>query len=370
MFDSDTGMPTNPGTTASSTGSGTGGQTSLSHLPWAVTPAFCPGETEINEYSRKLEFLAGLWPKEHLALLSPRAAMLCEGSAFKKIMRLDTAKLKVNSEDGVKLLVTALGGIRGKSKLEEKFERFERAMFSTTQCADETHESYLARHDFQFEELLKMGVGFAEVRAYIILRNSGLHAEDKKKLIVDSKGALEYESIVSSLKLLGSRFFHEVQSGSKNPSRSKTYDVNAVFDEEQPTMILDEESINYGGSWGDQEPYHDENDPDAIVCMQFEDSILEALPGDMELAACYNTYADARKRLQDRNKNHGFWGNSKAYSNAPKGKGKGKAKNPFRQRKPLAQRILGSECRKCGQKGHWKAECPLNRGSNTAATGS
>ena len=165
MFDSDTGMPTNPGTTASSTGSGTGGQTSLSHLPWAVTPAFCPGETEINEYSRKLEFLAGLWPKEHLALLSPRAAMLCEGSAFKKIMRLDTAKLKVNSEDGVKLLVTALGGIRGKSKLEEKFERFERAMFSTTQCADETHESYLARHDFQFEELLKMGVGFAEVRA-------------------------------------------------------------------------------------------------------------------------------------------------------------------------------------------------------------
>ena len=105
-------------------------------------------------------------------------------------------------------------------------------------------------------------------------------------MIVDSKGALEYEPVVSSLKLLGSRFFHEVQSGSKNPSRSKTYDVNAVFDEEQPAMILDEESISYGDSWEGQELYHDESDPDAIVCMQFEDSILEALQGDMELAAC------------------------------------------------------------------------------------
>ena len=190
-------------------------------------------------------------------------------------MRLDANKLKVDSDDGVKLLVTALDGIWGKSNLEEKFERFERAIFSTTQRADETHESYLARHDCQFEELLQTGAGFAEVRAYILLRNSGLHAEDKKKLIVDSKGALEHERIASSLKLLGSRFFHEVQSGSKNPSRSKTY-VNAVFDEEQPAMILDEESINYGGSWEDQELYHDESDPDAIVCMQYEDSILEA----------------------------------------------------------------------------------------------
>ena len=186
-----------------------------------MIPSFKPGETDINEYSKKLEFLAGLWPQEHLALLAPRAAMLCEGSSFKKVMRIDTTKLKVNSIEGVKLLVTSLGGIWGKSKLEEKFERFERAIFSTTQRTDETHESYLARHDFQFEELLQMGVGIPEVRAYILLRNSGLNADDKKKLIVDSKGALEYDAIVSALKLLGSRFFNEIQSGSKNVSRSK-----------------------------------------------------------------------------------------------------------------------------------------------------
>ena len=218
---------------------GGSGNTSLSHLPWGMIPAFRPGDTDISEYSKKLEFIAGLWPQEHLSLLAPRAARLCEGSAFKKIMRLDTTKLKVNSVDGAQLLVTSLGGTWGKSNLEEKFEHFERAIFSTTQRSDETHESYLARHDFQFEELLQMGVGFPEIRAYVLLRNSGLHADDKKKLIVDSKGALEYDSIVSALKLLGSKFFNEVQSGSKSASRSKTYDVNAVFEEEQPTFVTD-----------------------------------------------------------------------------------------------------------------------------------
>ena len=106
---------------------------SLSHLPWNMIPAFKPGETEINEYTKKIEFLAGLWPPEHLSHLAPRAAMLCEGSSFKRVMRLDPAKLKVNSLDGVKLLINTLGGIWGKSNLEDKFERFERAIFSTVQ---------------------------------------------------------------------------------------------------------------------------------------------------------------------------------------------------------------------------------------------
>ena len=205
---------------------------SLTHLPWGMIPGFKPGETDITEYSKKLEFLGNLWPKEHLSHLGPRAAMLCEGSAFKRVMRIAPEKLKVNDLSGIKMLVTSLGGIWGKSNLEEKFERFERALYSTVQKPDESHESYMARHDFQFEDLLQMGVTLSEVRAYVLLRNSGLGAEDKKKLIVDANGELKYESIVSALKLLGSKFFHELQSGSKNPTRTKTYDINAVQEEE------------------------------------------------------------------------------------------------------------------------------------------
>jgi hypothetical protein len=100
---------------------------------------------------------------------------------------------------------------------------------------------------------------------------------------------------------------------------------------------MDEETAYTGESWDDGDLVYDESDPDAIVCLQFEDSILEALQGDMELAACFNTHMDARKRLQDQNKNRGFWGSSKGHGYPQKGKGKNKGKNSFRSRKPLAQ---------------------------------
>lgn len=326
-------------------------QSSLTHLPWAMIPYFRPGETDINEYTKKLEFLASLWPVEHLSHLAPRAAMLCEGSSFKRVMRLDAAKLKVNSTAGVQLLVSTLGGIWGKSNLEEKFERFERAIYTTVQRADESHDSYMARHDFQFEELLQMGVKLEDIRAYILLRNSGLGSEDKKKLIVDSQGNLEYKNMVSALKLLGSKFFHELQAGSKYPSRVKTYDVNAVFDDEPGSNVSEEDQAFLGEAWDDSDLPYDESDPDAIVCMQFEESLCEALQCDPELAACYNTYLDARRRITDRNKSRGFWGSNKG---SYKGKFKGKGAGRFR--KHLAQRILESECRHCGAKGHCSME--------------
>ena len=48
------------------TSTGTGSFGSASHLPWHLIPAFEPGETDLKEYSRRLEFLAGTWPPEHL----------------------------------------------------------------------------------------------------------------------------------------------------------------------------------------------------------------------------------------------------------------------------------------------------------------
>ena len=347
----------------------------LSHLPWTQIPAFRPGETDTHEYSRKLEFLAGLWPAENLSLLAPRAAMMCEGSAFQRVMRVDPQKLKTNSLDGVKALVQALGGIWGKTNLEDRFERFERAVYTTVQRGDETHESYLARHDHQFESLLSSGVTMEQLRAYVLLRNSGLAAEDKKKLIIDSAGKLEYSEVVSSLKLLGSKFFQEVHAGSKNPSRSRTYDINAVMEEEVFSTT--------GGSSSHEEPIFigesddsfieslaEEGDPDALICQQFEEAILDVLQNDTETASCYLTYAEARKRLTDRNRNRGFWSPGSGPSNAKGFKGRGKGKFTNRARKPLAARILESECRRCGQKGHWKAECPLRfANSNASASG-
>ena len=359
-----------PTTVASGGSTGDGGQGSAgnvgtSHLPWHLIPTFKPGETCVNDYTRRLEFLANVWPTEHLAQLAPRACLLTEGAAFQKLVRLDPSKLKVQSLDGIKLVVSTLGGVWGQSKTEHKYERFERAIYSTIQKSDETFASYVARHEVQYEDMLSLGGTLEEMRAYILLRNSGLDAEDKKRIIVDAKGTLEYTKITDALQLLGSRFFGEVQGTSKTGSRTKTYDVNFVDEPEEQAHVSEiEEFMTIPSEFSDDqaiEVFLAEGDEDALVMQQFEEALVETLQGDPDIAACLNTYVEARKKLQDKARSRGFWSSGKNFN---KGKGRGKSKGGFgqffgqRSRPPLAQRILNSNCKLCGQRGHWKAECP------------
>ena len=341
--------------TATAAGSGQGGN---SFLPWHLIPEFKPGETDVNDYSRRLSFLSGIWPKEHLNLLAPRAALNCHSSAFQKVVRLDPSKLKVNTDAGVKLLVETLGGVWGQSTLENRFERFERAIFSTTQRHDETHESYLARHEVQFEDLLSQGVTLTDVRAYILLRNSGLSADDKRRVIIDADGDLTYAKVTSALKLLGSRFFHEVQTGNKQGNRTKTYDINFTQDDQEPEWGTGETEAYPAFHAAAIEDFaydilQSEGDEDALIISQFEDQVLETLQNDDSVSSCFNVYLEARKRLTEKIKHRGFWTPSKGF----KGRGKGKGKfSPGRR--TLEQRIATSRCKICNQVGHWKNECP------------
>ena len=96
---------------------------------------------------------------------------------------------------------------------------------------------------------------------------------------------------------------------------------------------------------------------------QFEESLIESLQSDSEIATCLNTYMEARKRVLEKVKSCGFW-NPKGSKGKSKGKFKGGFKNKFR--KLLAQRILELTCRICNQPGHWKAECPMReKGTNS-----
>ena len=88
------------------------GSLPASQLPWQQIPTFDPQTTDLQVYSRKLQFLKDIWPVEHIGQLAPRAALQVQGVAFQKVARLDTAKLR--SEAGVKYLVEALGGQWGK----------------------------------------------------------------------------------------------------------------------------------------------------------------------------------------------------------------------------------------------------------------
>lgn len=114
--------------------------------------------------------------------------------------------------------------------------------------------------------------------------------------------------------------------------------MNAVFDDEMPAFAADEESVYLGDAWEDHEVVYDENDPDAVVCMQFEDSLVEAMQSDPDLASCFNTYMDARKRLSDCNKIKGFETAPKAIPSGKKGSPKAKGKDGSRVESPWPNR--------------------------------
>ncbi|CAE7229014.1 unnamed protein product [Symbiodinium sp. CCMP2592] len=345
-------------------GSSAGG--TLSNLPWQQIPKFTPGSTNVDEYTKRLQFIRDLWPDEHIHLLGPRAALMVEGSAFQKVSRIPADKLK--SKDGVKILVEKLGGAWGRTTVEDKYFYFEQAIFQTQQKSDESNDSYVARHDAHFEELISRSVQLEEVRAYVLLRHSMLSPEDKRKVIVEAGGDLTYAGTVKAVRLLGSRFFGELQNrgaataGARGQERNKVYDINlaeddgidevhvAVVPESEPS---DEEIVAF---------FMEQNDEDAIYIAEFEDHIVDAVQ-ESSLAPVFATYQEARQRLREKARNRGYF--------PVGGKGRGKSKSGTRQqkgsafdggrRRSLAERIASSNCKLCGKKGHWKRECPQAR---------
>ena len=350
----------------------------VSQLPWQSIPRFTPGTTNVQDYTRKLRFLASMWPPEHLHLLAPRAALLAEGSAFTLVSRLDGAKLRVNSQDGVALLVKTIGGQWGSTELEERFEYFEKALYGTTQKNDEANDSYISRMEGFFSELISRGTTMEEVQAYVLLRQSTLSSEDKKKVLMEHGGKLEYQPVVKTLRLIGSRFFHELQTG-KPATKTKVYDTMVTEEDDPQSMEGAEKTIFLAHQEDDELEYEfvdsllAQDDHDAYLVSSFEaefEEFCQEVPG---MQSALISYVEARQRLLDKRKTRGFWppGGTSGKSSGKKGfKGKGKGKG---SRSNLMTRIARSSCRICGERGHWKAECPKRPGgadgqaSNSAA---
>ena len=338
--------------------------------PWNSIPKFVPGSTNVQEYVQKLKFLASLWPKEHLEQLAPRAALLVEGSAFKKVARLDPEKLRVKNLTGIALLVEAIGGSWGSTELEERYEFFEKSLYGTIQRADESHDSYLSRMEANFEELIARQTKLEEVQAYVLLRQSTLPPEDKKRILLENSAKLEYKPVVKSFRLLGSKFFNEFQSG-KVSNKNKVYDVNMV---EPPGLDMPSSSMEVPSERAfhalaeegelDLEPEFVEamaaqEDVDALTVSAFESELEEFLQETPEMYDAMVTYLEARTRLQEKRRTRGFWPIKGGGRSSKSFKGRGKGKKGGKE--SLLQRIARSRCKICDEVGHWKAECPKRK---------
>ena len=353
---------------------GAGSETvSESNVPTQLTslvPQFDPSQHDLEQYTHKVEMLSEIWPASKMNELVTRLILNTSGAAFQKL-QLRRSALLTGTQAGVEELIKTLGGQWGKISLERKYEVFEKALFRCSQKSDETNDSFLARCDVVWSELLASATTLQEVQAYVILRGSQLSAEDKKRVVLESEaaksGILDMTKVTAAVRTLGSGFFQEMTAGRK--TKGKVYDTTTfhVEDEESESAFVAEE-------WNEEEAIEQlagEGDDDAVLVCEYESAIQDTIQEDAELAATYNAYSDARRRLNDRFKNRGFWPTS--YGKGKKGKtGKGKGKGFGKRRKSLQQRILGSECRICHKIGHWKAECPErnrapNSGSQTTA---
>ena len=335
-----------------------------SSLPWGQIPRFDPATTDLRVYTQKLQFLHQVWPVEYIEHLAPRAALLVEGAAFQKLARLDAQKLR--SSDGVKILIETLGGAWGRTDPEDTYDLFERALYLVSQRSDETNDSYLARHDTVFEDLLSKKISLEDVRAYVLVRQSSLSSEDRKRIIVDNQGQLTYDQARKSLRLLGSRFFQDLQGNRSNQGK-KTYEAYQFEEMEEPHQSIYLQEYDAGDIDEEQafQILAEQGDEDAIFVSDFEDQIVEAIQEHQGLSQCFLSYQEARARVRERARSRGFW----PVKGKSKGKGTKKGKTPWTsspsgstwssgRRRSLADRIANSTCRACGQPGHWKRECP------------
>ena len=322
-----------------------------------LVPSFDPAVDSVEAWGQKISILLAAWPPGKLQELATRIVLNTKGSAFQKL-QLRQKEIFTGTSDGIKKIVEIVGGTFGQVPLEKKYELVEKAIYRCSQKSDETSDSYIARADVVWADMLARSISLAEIQAYTILRGSKLQPEDKKRVLVESGaeqgGMLEMPKVEAAIRMLGSNFFQEYTSGKKDKNL-KTYDhtafaVEEAIDDHEPTLMMSGEDV-LDDVLLESLAIEDE---DAALVLQFEGAIVDSVQEDPELCAFFSSYQEARRRLIEKTKSRGFWPVGKG-GKGKKGFSKGKGKGP---RKSLAQRIAESECRLCHQRGHWKAECP------------
>ena len=348
--------------------------TGLSSQLAFLVPSFDPSKDDMQVYQQKVQLVFSVWPASKISELITRLILNTSGSAFAKL-QLHHEELCVNEEKGIKRLIELLGGHWGQIGLERRYADAEKALFQCNQQGDESHDSYLARADILWTKLLTQKLQLEDLQAYVTLRGSMLTQEEKKRVILDSDNSLEGKltmvKVREAVRMLGASFFQEMTgSSNKKVVKSKVYDQSAMcLDDTEPHAEHEEHAhVTYHDEWAEDdfiEGLMNEGDEDAVFVTDFETAATEIIQADEDLASAYSTYVEARRKLSEKYRSRGFWPLSKGKGKYQKGKGKGKFQ--WGQKKTLQQRILESNCRLCGKKGHWKSECPSRGQSSQSA---
>jgi hypothetical protein len=168
--------------------------------------------------------------------------------------------------------------------LRARYDLFEKALYTSVQRPDATNDSYLNRHDISFEELITKDVKLEEIRAYVMIRQSALSPEDRKRIIMDCQGKLVYRDARKSITLFGSKFYQDLQGSGKSSSRTmtKTFDVNYTEEpDDMASFVAQDMEVDEDILLQNQV---DEGDGDAHFIQDFEEQILLTCQDSPELS--------------------------------------------------------------------------------------
>ena len=279
---------------------------------WTLLPSFDPSEDDIREYTDKVRFLEAICPSKDKGMLAPRLAMLCKGTAWGQVKALSPSDL-TNPTTGVKSLLQALSSWEEAAELKT-FEQFEKAIYKVVQKNDEATNSFVNRLEVAFHEIGEETT-LKQVKTFIMLRQSALSPEDKKKVISMVNGDFDYKKVEQAMRSLATRV---LTSNSQEPKK-KIYPVNYIEPEatleppenqQHPTsmanwtmMATEEEDLDYEVV----DSLAASGDSDALVIQGFERDLEEMFQEVPDLHTAMTSYVEARSKLVEKRKHRGFW---------------------------------------------------------------
>lgn len=121
----------------------------------SLAPTFDPAKDSVDVWSSKVELLAEAWPANKLKELATHLIFNCSGTAYQKL-RLHQKECLTGDTASIKRVVELVGGAWGQAPLEKRYDLVERAVFRAAQKSDETGDSYIARMDVVWTEMLEI----------------------------------------------------------------------------------------------------------------------------------------------------------------------------------------------------------------------
>ena len=329
------------------------------------------------------------------------------GIAWRQIEHL--VEKASEAEDGFGMILAELDKTFKYDDQVEMPRAFEKFFYGVSRRDGQTLLNYVADHREALTEVEKHGVQIPDkVAGWILLRRAGLSTE-QKQMIQGRASELTQSSVTESLYfLLGQDY--KGRAPESRQWRGKGYGSNSTRWARHQGYMTEEPFDDDGEDWGEMqndemdnwddwadEDYGDNEMDEAYYNEDAEETEMNNefyTEAEQNYEDAYAAYLDARRQMANLRASRGFYPvvaltdtsslpSSSPTSQAPispKGRGKGKSKSKKGRGKgpskwqtkggqiPQRGQAASSKCLKCGQPGHWAANCPQKGTSTTRSS--